>query len=109
MRRALLLFGIAAFGLGAFALGRTVALRDEHPRAPAISVIDEVRAELASSYYRRVPPEILRLNSVESMIAALKDPYTEYLDPIRYRLLRQETPSRPRSAGFSAPRDRRSR
>jgi carboxyl-terminal processing protease len=93
MRRALTLFGILAFGVAAFFLG--LALADHggggtRP-APAPSVVEQVRATLASSYYRRVPPTILRLGSVESMIAALKDPYTEYLDPVAYRLVRQET------------------
>jgi carboxyl-terminal processing protease len=50
-----------------------------------------VRAELAASYYRPVPRTVLRLTTVSSMLAALGDPYTEYLDPVAYRLLRQET------------------
>jgi C-terminal processing protease CtpA/Prc len=55
------------------------------------SVVEQVRATLAASYYRRVPAKILHLESVQSMIAALNDPYTEYLDPVQARLLRQET------------------
>jgi carboxyl-terminal processing protease len=93
MRRALTLLGIAAFGVGAFLLGLGLAREDRprQPPAPVPSVVDQVRATLAASYYRRVPGKILRLGSVESMIAALNDPYTEYLDPGQARLLRQET------------------
>jgi carboxyl-terminal processing protease len=91
MRRALSVLGIAVFGLAAFALGWKLSSRDEVQAPPARSVVDQVRAELASRYYRPVPREILALSSVESMLAALGDPYTEYLDPAAYRLLRHET------------------
>jgi carboxyl-terminal processing protease len=90
MRRALTFLGIAAFGVGAFGLGMLLA-GPERGGVPPSSLVERVRAELASSYYRPVPREVLRLGTVESMIAALNDPYTEYLDPVAYRLLRQQT------------------
>src|SRR3712207_208801 len=91
MRRALGVLAIAAFGLAAFVLGWQLASRDGGDAPPARSVVEQVRAELASRYYRPVPREILELRTVDSMLAALDDPYTEYLDPAAYRLLRHET------------------
>lgn len=91
MRRALSVLGIAVFGLAAFALGWKLSSRDTAESPPTRSVVEQVRAELASRYYRPVPREVLRLRSVESILAALGDPYTEYLDPVAYRLLRHET------------------
>jgi carboxyl-terminal processing protease len=91
MRRALSVLGIAVFGLAAFALGWKLSSRDAAEAPPARSVVEQVRAELASRYYRPVPREVLRQASVESILAALGDPYTEYLDPLAYRLLRHET------------------
>lgn len=93
MRRALSVLGIAAFGLVAFVLGWSLSKDDAAaPVAPpAQSVVEQVRAQLASQYYRPVPRRVLDLATVESMLAALGDPYTEYLDPAAYRLLRAET------------------
>ena len=91
MRRALSVLGIALFGLVAFGLGWRISGGGDGEAPPARSVVDQVRAELAARYYRPVPRSILELRSVESMIAALRDPYTEYLDPTAYRLLRHET------------------
>jgi carboxyl-terminal processing protease len=70
--------GLAAFGGGSSARGSS-------------SVVDEVRTQLVTRYYRPVPPEVLSLTDVDAMISALGDPYTEFLDPGRYRLLRRET------------------
>lgn len=91
MRRAFTVLGIAVFGLAAFVLGWALADRDAREPAPAQSVVEQVRAELAARYYRTVPRRVLELRTVESMLAALGDPYTEYLDPAAYRLLRHET------------------
>ena len=92
MRRALSVLGIAAFGFAAFFLGWSLSNDDASaPSPPAQSVVEQVRAELASRYYRPVPRRVLELATVESMLAALGDPYTQYLDPAAYRLLRHET------------------
>lgn len=91
MRRAYSVLGIAAFGLAAFFLGWSLSDRDSSSAPPARSVVEQVRAELASRYYRPVPRRILELATVQAMLAALGDPYTEYLDPAAYRLLRHET------------------
>lgn len=91
MRRAVLLSGLALLLAAAFALGYAVSgRRSSAPPAPAmVSVVDAVRSELASRYYRSVPERVLRLGSVGSMLAALGDPYTEYLDGPQYRLLQR--------------------
>ena len=91
MRRTTAILGIAAAVVVAFALGLAVAGGGGGTTARGSSVADEVRAELAARYYRPVPQEVLRLADVQAMIAALHDPYTEFLDPARYRLLRRET------------------
>jgi carboxyl-terminal processing protease len=93
MRRALVT--LAAVGLlgGAFALGFLFSGRSGRTAAPTrqVSVVAAVRDALASRYYRPVPPEVLKLATVHAMLAALGDPYTEYLDPPEYELLQRET------------------
>jgi carboxyl-terminal processing protease len=64
-------------------------------------VVDEVRSALASRYYRPVPDSVLQLGSVRQIISALGDPYTTYLGPQAYRLVRQETASRYSGIGVS--------
>jgi carboxyl-terminal processing protease len=91
MRRAFSVLGIAAFGLAAFLLGWSLSGRGSSEAPPAQSVVEQVRTQLASRYYRAVPQKVLELATVESMLAALGDPYTEYLDPVAFRLLRHET------------------
>jgi carboxyl-terminal processing protease len=77
--------------VGAFALGLTaVGGRTTAPRR-STSVVEQVRAQLAAHYYRQVPERILRMRDVHSMLDALGDPYTEFLDPAKYRLLQRET------------------
>jgi carboxyl-terminal processing protease len=91
MRRAILVPGLALLLAAAFALGYVVSgRRATAPPAPAaVSVVDAVRAELAARYYRPVPDRVLRLRSVRSMLDALGDPYTEYLDKPQYELLQR--------------------
>jgi carboxyl-terminal processing protease len=52
-----------------------------------------VRSALAGAYYRPVPASVLRIENVRRMISALDDPYTAYLVPATYQLVRQETAS----------------
>jgi len=56
-------------------------------------LVDQVRSALAEAYYRPVPANVLRIENVRRMISALDDPYTAYLRPATYRLVRQETAS----------------
>ena len=67
----------------------------------APGLVDEVRSALASRYYRPVPDSVLRLRSVRQIISALDDPYTTYLGPRAYRLVRQETASSYSGIGVS--------
>ena len=91
MRRAVLVPGLALLLAAAFAVSYVVSGRHSTPPpAPAASsVVDAVRAELAARYYRPVPDRVLRLGSVESILGALGDPYTEYLDGPQYKLLQR--------------------
>ena len=52
-----------------------------------------MRNALAARYYRPVPDGVLQLGSVDEIISALGDPYTAYLAPPDYKLVRQETAS----------------
>jgi len=56
-------------------------------------VVDEVRSALAARYYRPVPQSVLELGSVHQIISALGDPYTAYLGPAAYKLVKTETAS----------------
>jgi carboxyl-terminal processing protease len=65
------------------------------------NLVDRVREALAAQYYRPLPENVLRLPSVDGIISALGDPYTTYLAPTDYRLLRQETASSYSGIGIS--------
>jgi carboxyl-terminal processing protease len=91
LRRVSWILGLAVAVVGAFALGLAAVggrTNDAH-RTP--SVVAQVRAELAAHYYRQVPPQVLRMTDVHAMLDALQDPYTQFLDPAEFRLLRRET------------------
>jgi carboxyl-terminal processing protease len=102
MRRALLVLGAGLVLAGAFAVGFRLSEQSRATAPVAIpSVVDEVRSALAARYYRQVPDRVLSLGSVDEIISALKDPYTEYLAPPDYRLVRQETASSYSGIGVS--------
>ena len=102
MRRPLVLLAAGIVLTGPFALGYGFA-RQPRDAAPARipTVVDRVREALAARYYRSVPTRVLRLDSVGAMISALGDPYTAYLAPLDYRLVRQETAARYSGIGVS--------
>jgi carboxyl-terminal processing protease len=52
-----------------------------------------VRAELLHAYYRPVPSNVLNAPSVSAILAALNDPYTDYLDATQFKLLSRDTHS----------------
>jgi carboxyl-terminal processing protease len=93
MRRAVIPLALLLLLAGAFGLG--FAISDRGPAAaPAPrtqSIVDAVRSDLAARYYRPIPARVLALGSIRSMIAALDDPYTEYLSGPAFRLLRRQT------------------
>jgi carboxyl-terminal processing protease len=91
LRRASWILGLAVAVVGAFALGLSAVGGRTHETSRTPSVVAEVRQELAAHYYRPVPPRILHMTNVREMLDALGDPYTEFLDPAEFRLLRRET------------------
>jgi carboxyl-terminal processing protease len=108
MRRALVLTAVAALVAGPFVLGYTLSDGSRATQPVMIgSVVDEVRTALSARYYRPVPPSVLRLGSVDAIISALGDPYTAYLQPADYRLVRQQTESRYSGIGASVLAERR--
>ncbi|MGH3103995.1 MAG: S41 family peptidase [Gaiellaceae bacterium] len=79
---------MAAAVSGSFLVGlRVTGGSQTEPAAAA----DLVRERLAARYYKPVPRRLLRLRNVESMLAGLHDPYTEYLEPFAYSELRRQT------------------
>jgi carboxyl-terminal processing protease len=102
MRRVLVVLGAGLVLAVAFAAGFRVSERYRATAPVAMpSVVDEVRSALAARYYRQVPDRVLGLGSVDAIISALKDPYTAYLAPADYRLVRQETASTYTGIGVS--------
>jgi carboxyl-terminal processing protease len=90
---AVLLFA-AAFAVGLAvtwprADGGGVDAAGPHDVPPTL--VDEIRAELVTSYYRDVPPSVLARRSIKGIIGGLDDPYTRYLKPREYELLRSRT------------------
>jgi carboxyl-terminal processing protease len=76
---------VAAFTLG-------VALQPfRTARARPRTLVAQVREELVTRYYRSVPQRVLRAPTVDSMLAALHDPYTRYLSASELRLARRVT------------------
>jgi carboxyl-terminal processing protease len=99
VRRALPLPVVGALCLVAFAVGLGIAHGNGPHRADPLAA--RVRTELRDSYYRPLPPQVLALGSVPAIIAALHDPYTEYLDPAAYRLIRGQTGERYSGVGLT--------
>jgi carboxyl-terminal processing protease len=92
MRRFLFILVLTAAIAGAFLLGSTLTGgRAGSGDAAAADAVDEVRRQLATRYYKPVPARLLRLKRIESMLAGLNDPYTEYLEPFAYSELRRRT------------------
>jgi len=102
LRSPLLLVAAGLVLAGPFAVGYRLSQGGRATGPVAIrSAVDEVRSALALRYYRPVPTSVLRLASIDEMLSALGDPYTAYLGPSDYRLLRQETASRYSGIGAS--------
>ena len=91
LMRRLALLSAAVLVAGAFLFGYELS-RGQRAATPltVTPVVDQVREALALRYYRQVPARVLRLGSVDAMISALGDPYTEYLPRSDYELLSRE-------------------
>jgi carboxyl-terminal processing protease len=93
-RRALIVAAASLLLAGPFVAGYFVSRPDRATAPVALpSLVDEVREALAARYYRPVPANVLQLGSVGAMLSALRDPYTAYLTPPNYRLVRRDTAS----------------
>lgn len=99
MRRRAGSFVAAVLVVGAFFLGFLITQADSGaPSAVAplradrpVGVVDEVRAELTSGYYRWIDPDVLRLETVDEIVAGLEDPHTDYLTPAEYESIQDTT------------------
>lgn len=87
MRRTIA-FVVALAALVAFGIG--LALRPV-THAGRHAEVDQVRAELASRYYRRLPRQVLGRPTVPGLLRALHDRYTTYLSPSEYRVARRSS------------------
>lgn len=68
------------------ALALTVTLST--PAASALE-LEDAKALLSQLYYNGVPEEVLELDSLDEILAALGDPYTYYMDPEQYEAFNQ--------------------
>ena len=92
LRRTLSSVAATVAVVGAFWAGLALTHHDV-ASADADPVLTAVRQELLHAYYRPVPANVLNAPSVSAMLSALHDPYTDYLDATRFRLLSRETHS----------------
>jgi carboxyl-terminal processing protease len=92
VRRTLSSAAVTVALVGAFAVGLSLTRGGSTP-AGADTILAQVRTTLMQSYYRPVPANVLRQPSISAMLSALNDPYTEYLSPTQFRLLRRDTRS----------------
>lgn len=105
MRRAGGIAGVAVLLAGAFFLGLFLT-RTQAPESATVTaasppraapsdleppLIDEVRRELADSYYRSVSPKVLAAPTIDGVLEALGDPNTDYLTAPEYDSLQNRT------------------
>jgi carboxyl-terminal processing protease len=84
----------AAFALGFFLTRTEQGAGQSAPPVRAdrpLRLIDEVRAELTSSYYRWIDPTVLERPTVEQILAGLDDPHTDLLTTSEYASLQEHT------------------
>ena len=97
--RALLLAALSLAGV-------SMALAGSVPARLAPTVVQEVRETLVERYYRPVPQDVLRQTTVDAMLDALGDPYTEYLDPNDVQELQRQAGERYSGIGLTVtPQD----
>jgi carboxyl-terminal processing protease len=84
---------------GAFALGFFLTQADSGASQSAppvrsdrpLRLIDEVRAELTSVYFRWIDPAVLERPTVDGILAGLEDPHTDLLTNAEYESLQEHT------------------
>ena len=102
MRRLLLIVAAGLALAGPFAVGYRMSEDSRATtRVTLPKLVDQVREALDAQYYRPLPGKVLQLRSVDAIISALGDPYTTYLGPSSYKLVRQETASTYSGIGIS--------
>jgi carboxyl-terminal processing protease len=113
MRRTVAIAGAVLLLAGAFALGLGLTSRGDDPgelaagpRDAPVRIIDQVRNELVESYYREVQPSVLARTSIDGMLVALDDPYTDYLTRAEYDALRDRTADTYSGIGLTVARGR---
>jgi carboxyl-terminal processing protease len=83
-----------AFALGFFLTQTESGASQSAPPVQAdrpLRLIDEVRAELTSSYYRWIEPAVLERPTVDGILAGLDDPHTDLLTTAEYESLQEHT------------------
>jgi carboxyl-terminal processing protease len=80
---------LAVAGAALVAFGVGLALRPVVRPVQPEPEVAQVRAELASLYYRRLPKQVLQKQTVAALLGALHDRYTTYLSPAEYRAARR--------------------
>ena len=84
----------AAFAVG-LVLTRSSALTTSTRSSPSAQgpdrIIDEVRDALARSYYRSVPRQVLRKQTIDGVLQGLGDPNTDFLTAVEYDALKSRT------------------
>ena len=94
MRRPLILLVVGLALAGPFVVGYQLSSSSRATTPVAIpTLVDEVRERARSAVLPPVPTRCSQLGSVDEIISALGDPYTAYLAPADYQLVRQETAS----------------
>ena len=93
MARTLSSVAVTAAIVAAFLAGFSLTQHGTTSAAGADPVLTEVRQDLLRGYYRPLPANALNAPNVPAMLAALHDPYTDYLTPTQFRLLSRETSS----------------
>lgn len=84
----------AAFSLGFFLTQTEQGAGQSAPPVRAdrpLRLIDEVRAELTSSYYRWIDPDVLERPTVDKILEGLDDPHTDLLSDAEYASLQEHT------------------
>ncbi len=99
MRRAAGSFAAVAIVVGAFFLGFWLTRTEQGSGQSAppvraerpVRLIDQVRAELTSSYYRWIDPAVLAQPTVDGILAGLDDPHTDLLTEAELESLQERT------------------
>jgi carboxyl-terminal processing protease len=84
----------AAFLVGFFLTRTEEGVGQSAPPVRAdrpVPVIDEVRAELTSSYYRWIDPDVLERPTVDEILEGLDDPHTDLLTNAEYTTIQEDT------------------